>query len=276
MFKRFYNTPLGPSDHGMSPSREGVKGSRKVYEGGEDGVIDFGGEKVKEVSRHMVSLDLKWQRQLGLENEGANDNINSAYHSFGFAVLLGCFGARETKLYSVIVEWSVKFVIIKLTTIVTLKTFDFTLKLIFNAQPLRDTYTIELHRSVMSDASSAVTYTSVYADSDPWRYYEEDSTETGPPRVIVYGYDGLPIEPVALPSPDYVPGPEHPPSSDYVLGREHPPSPIEIPYVPEPEYPEYLAPSDDEAPLEDQPLPADALPIAASPDYVADSDPEED
>nr|GFA29511.1 hypothetical protein [Tanacetum cinerariifolium] len=128
----------------------------------------------------------------------------------------------------------------------------------------------------MSDASSAVTYTSVYTDSKPWRYYGEDSAEAGPPRVIVYGYDGLLIQPVAPPSPDYVPGPEHPPSPDYVLGPKHPLSPVEIPYVPEPEYHEYLAPSDDEAPLEDQPLPADASPIAASPDYVADSDPEED
>nr|GEY86053.1 putative reverse transcriptase domain-containing protein [Tanacetum cinerariifolium] len=41
-------------------------------------------------------------------------------------------------------------------------------------------------------------------------------------------------------------------------------------------YPEYLASFDDEAPLEDQPLPTDASPIAASPDYVADSDSEED
>nr|GEW28101.1 hypothetical protein [Tanacetum cinerariifolium] len=65
---------------------------------------------------------------------------------------------------------------------------------------------------------------------------KEDSAKTGPPRVIVYGYDGLPIQP----------------------------------------YLEYLAPSDDEAPLEDQPLPIDASPIAASPDYMADSDPEED
>nr|GEW73781.1 putative reverse transcriptase domain-containing protein [Tanacetum cinerariifolium] len=84
------------------------------------------------------------------------------------------------------------------------------------------------------------------------------------------------MQPVAPPSPDYVPGPEHPPSPDYVSGPEHPPSPVKIPYVPEPEYPEYLAPSDEEAPLEDQPLPADASPIVASPDYVADSDPEED
>nr|GEW54914.1 putative reverse transcriptase domain-containing protein [Tanacetum cinerariifolium] len=93
---------------------------------------------------------------------------------------------------------------------------------------------------------------------------------------IVYEYDGLPIKLVALPSPDYVPGPEHPPSPDYVPGSEHPPSPVEIPYVLESEYPEYLEPSDDEVPLEDQPLPTDASPIAASPDYVVDSDPNKD
>nr|GFA71616.1 hypothetical protein [Tanacetum cinerariifolium] len=92
----------------------------------------------------------------------------------------------------------------------------------------------------MSDASSAVTCTSVYTDSEPWRYYREDSAETRPPRVI------------------------------------HPPSPVEIPYVPEPEYPEYLAPSDDTKPLEDQPLSADASPIAALLDYVADFDLKED
>nr|GEU72457.1 hypothetical protein [Tanacetum cinerariifolium] len=84
------------------------------------------------------------------------------------------------------------------------------------------------------------------------------------------------MQPVALPSPDYVLGPEHPPSLDYVLGPEHPPSPVKIPYVLEPEYPEYLVPSDAEAPLEDQPLPADASPTIASPRYVANSDPEED
>nr|GEZ67413.1 hypothetical protein [Tanacetum cinerariifolium] len=109
----------------------------------------------------------------------------------------------------------------------------------------------------MFDASSAVTYTSVYTDSEPWRYYGEDSAETGPPRVIVFRYDGLPIQPVASPSLEYVPGPKHLPSPDYVPGPEHPSSP-------------------DYAPLEDQPLPAAASPIAASPDYVADSNPEED
>ncbi|GJU41969.1 hypothetical protein Tco_1194926 [Tanacetum coccineum] len=64
-----------------------------------------------------------------------------------------------------------------------------------------------------------------------------------------------------------------PPSPDYVPGSEHLPSPD---YVPGPEYPEYLVPSNNEVPIEDQPLPADASPTTLSPGYVADSDPEED
>ncbi|GJS86692.1 hypothetical protein Tco_0769328 [Tanacetum coccineum] len=40
--------------------------------------------------------------------------------------------------------------------------------------------------------------------------------------------------------------------------------------------PEYLAPSDAEAPIEDQPSPDDASPTTLSPGYVADSDSEED
>ncbi|GJX72418.1 hypothetical protein Tco_0309589 [Tanacetum coccineum] len=90
----------------------------------------------------------------------------------------------------------------------------------------------------MSSASSAVTYTSVYTDSEPGRVFwgaDEEIPDGGVPRVIVYGYDGLPMQPVDPPSPDYVPGPEHPASPDYVPGPEHPPSPIEIPFVPEPE-----------------------------------------
>ncbi|GKE20621.1 hypothetical protein Tco_1432133, partial [Tanacetum coccineum] len=72
----------------------------------------------------------------------------------------------------------------------------------------------------------------------------EDLSDGGSPRVIVYGYDGLPMQPVALPSPDYVPGPEYPPSLDYIPGPEHPPSPTEVPYVAEPEYPSYVTDSD--------------------------------
>nr|GEX14151.1 hypothetical protein [Tanacetum cinerariifolium] len=67
-----------------------------------------------------------------------------------------------------------------------------------------------------------------------------------------------------------------PPSPNYVPGPEHPPSPVEIPYVPEPEYPEYLAPSEDEAPIKDEPLPTDASPTALSLGFAADHDPIKD
>ncbi|GKD35661.1 hypothetical protein Tco_1251170, partial [Tanacetum coccineum] len=39
---------------------------------------------------------------------------------------------------------------------------------------------------------------------------DEEVSEGGIPRVIVLGYDRLPIQPVAPPSPDYIPGPEDP------------------------------------------------------------------
>ncbi|GKD61339.1 hypothetical protein Tco_1298848 [Tanacetum coccineum] len=53
------------------------------------------------------------------------------------------------------------------------------------------------------------------------------------------------MQPVALPSPDYMPGPEHPPSPDYVPGHKHPPSPIEDEDDDEEE--EHLAPADSSA-----------------------------
>ncbi|GKG44703.1 hypothetical protein Tco_0486141, partial [Tanacetum coccineum] len=66
----------------------------------------------------------------------------------------------------------------------------------------------------MSSASSTVTYTSVYTDSEQGRVFwgadDEEITNGGIPRVIVYGYDGLPMQPVALPSPNYIPGLEEP------------------------------------------------------------------
>ncbi|GKB17616.1 hypothetical protein Tco_0851539 [Tanacetum coccineum] len=66
----------------------------------------------------------------------------------------------------------------------------------------------------MSSATSAVTYTSVYSDSEPdrdfWGADDEEISEEGIPRVIVLGYDRLPMQPVAPPSPDYIPGPENP------------------------------------------------------------------
>ncbi|GKE31722.1 hypothetical protein Tco_1451044, partial [Tanacetum coccineum] len=105
---------------------------------------------------------------------------------------------------------------------------------------------------------------------------DEELSDGGSPRVIIYGYDGILMHPVAPPSLDYVPGPKHPSSPDYMLGPEHPPSPVEVLYVPEPKYPEYLVPAKAEVPLENQPLPIDASLTALSPGYVTNSDPEED
>nr|GEX46415.1 hypothetical protein [Tanacetum cinerariifolium] len=103
----------------------------------------------------------------------------------------------------------------------------------------------------MSSASSAVTYTSVYTDSEPGRVFwgvDEEILDGGSPRVIVYGYDGLLMMPVAPPSPDYIPGPEEPqtPPEEHIL------------------------------PAEEQPLPYVVSPTAESPGYVAESDPKED
>nr|GEU72490.1 hypothetical protein [Tanacetum cinerariifolium] len=50
----------------------------------------------------------------------------------------------------------------------------------------------------------------------------------------------------------------------------------DVVYVPKPEYPEYLVPSDAEEPIEDQPIPDDALPTTLSPRYIADFDLKED
>ncbi|GKG05955.1 hypothetical protein Tco_0326041, partial [Tanacetum coccineum] len=43
--------------------------------------------------------------------------------------------------------------------------------------------------------------------------YFGELADDGSPRVIVYGYDGLPMQPVAPPSPNYIPGPEKPQTS---------------------------------------------------------------
>nr|GEV29388.1 hypothetical protein [Tanacetum cinerariifolium] len=129
----------------------------------------------------------------------------------------------------------------------------------------------------MSSASSAVTYTSVYTDSEPGR----ELSDGGSSRVIVYGYDGLPMLPVAPPSPDYVPGPEEPQTPPASQDEdEHEPmfiQPHDHDFVPEPIYPEYIPLEDEHViPAEDQPLPPVVSPTTESPEYVAESDPEED
>nr|GEV64735.1 xylulose kinase-1 [Tanacetum cinerariifolium] len=106
---------------------------------------------------------------------------------------------------------------------------------------------------------NAVTYTSVYTDSEPGRVFwgaDEELSDRGSPRVIMYVYDRLPMMPVASPSPDYIPG-------------------LEEPHTP-------LAPHDEDEhePIgraillaEEQPLPPVVSPTTESPGYVAESDP---
>ncbi|GKA96317.1 hypothetical protein Tco_0818412, partial [Tanacetum coccineum] len=144
---------------------------------------------------------------------------------------------------------------------------------------------LPLQPVTMSSATSDVTYTSVYTDSEPGRAFwgadDEEISEGGIPRVIVLGYDGLPLQPVAPPSPDYILGPENPQTlpvpqdedeREPMFIQAHDPN-----YVPEPIYPEYIPLEDDhEFPAEEQPLPPIDSHTAESPGYVTESDPEED
>ncbi|GJX11103.1 putative reverse transcriptase domain-containing protein [Tanacetum coccineum] len=77
---------------------------------------------------------------------------------------------------------------------------------------------------------------------------DEEISNEGSPRVIVLGYDGLPIQP-----------------------------PHDPDYVPDPIYPKYIPLEDEhEFPAEEQPLPPVVSPTAESPGYVVESDLEED
>ncbi|GJZ07307.1 hypothetical protein Tco_0541100 [Tanacetum coccineum] len=110
---------------------------------------------------------------------------------------------------------------------------------------------------------------------------DEEISKGGIPRVIILGYDELLIQPVAPPSPDYIPGPEDlqtprvPQDEDErepMFVQAHDPD-----YVPEPIYLEYIPLEDEQEFLaEEQPLPPVDSPTAESPGYVTESDPEED
>ncbi|GKF74630.1 hypothetical protein Tco_0220962, partial [Tanacetum coccineum] len=137
----------------------------------------------------------------------------------------------------------------------------------------------------MSSVTSDVTYTSIYIDSEPgkafWGADYEEISEGGIPRVIILGYDRLPLQPVAPPSPDFIPGledPQTPPvprdedEREPMFIQAHDPD-----YVPEPIYPEYIPLEDNHEFLaEEQPLPPIDSPTTESPGYVTESDPEED
>ncbi|GJY15107.1 hypothetical protein Tco_0385529 [Tanacetum coccineum] len=136
----------------------------------------------------------------------------------------------------------------------------------------------------MSSASFAVTYTFIYTDSEPGKVFwgaDEEVSDGGSPRVIVLGYDGLPIQPVAPPSPDYILGLEEPQTPPVPQDEdEREPmfiQPHDPDYVPKPIYLEYIPLEDEHEFLaEEHPLPLVVSPTAESPGYVVESDPEED
>nr|GEU86351.1 putative reverse transcriptase domain-containing protein [Tanacetum cinerariifolium] len=137
---------------------------------------------------------------------------------------------------------------------------------------------------VISSASSAVTYTSVYTDSEPGRVFWGADEELSDKRVSASHRVRIrwtPMQPVAPPSPYYIPSPEDPQTRpvpedederDLMFIQPHDPD-----YVPEPMYLEYIPLEDVHVlPDKEQPLPIVVLPTAESPGYVVESDPEDD
>ncbi|GJX45087.1 hypothetical protein Tco_0261763 [Tanacetum coccineum] len=102
-------------------------------------------------------------------------------------------------------------------------------------------------------AHSTGSYTSISSEARSWSIPIVDPYEEAARQALEQ----------APPTPAYVSGP---------IELEHH---VSV-YVPEPVYPEYLVPSDDDIPVEDKSYAADTSPTTLSPGYVADLDPEED
>ncbi|GJS84968.1 hypothetical protein Tco_0751509 [Tanacetum coccineum] len=108
--------------------------------------------------------------------------------------------------------------------------------------------------AVMSSASSAVTYTSVYTDSKPG------------------GYFGEPMRRYLKEEPQTPPVPQDEDERKPMFIQPH-----DLDYVPEPIYHAYIPLEDEhEFLVEEQPLPPVDSPTVESPGYVVESDPEED
>ncbi|GJS96665.1 putative reverse transcriptase domain-containing protein [Tanacetum coccineum] len=123
------------------------------------------------------------------------------------------------------------------------------------------TTTAPSSNTVMSDSEdSTVTYTVV---SSPFGVLSDigSSGVDGPPMMPEDPYAYVVAAFQALPSPDYVLGPEYPPSPKF---------------VPESVYLEFMPPEDEILPAEEQPLPVVVSLTTDSPGYVPESDSEED
>ncbi|GJV51003.1 hypothetical protein Tco_1446744 [Tanacetum coccineum] len=108
------------------------------------------------------------------------------------------------------------------------------------------------------NASSAVTYTSIsfYSNGPSWGILLVNTgelSEMDPYEEVAQQGQAPPLSPIYVPDP--------------IELDEHVPV-----YVPEPEHPKYLVPSDDDIQVEDRPYINDALLTAESPGYIADLD----
>nr|GEV72719.1 hypothetical protein [Tanacetum cinerariifolium] len=113
----------------------------------------------------------------------------------------------------------------------------------------------------MSDSEdSIISYTAVSSPYEGLSDFRSQGVD-GPPVMPEDPYAYVVAASHALPSPDYVSGPEYPPLSEF---------------VPEPVYLEFMPAEDDILPAEEQPLPAAASPTTESPSYIDESDSEDD
>ncbi|GJW22545.1 hypothetical protein Tco_0033167 [Tanacetum coccineum] len=113
--------------------------------------------------------------------------------------------------------------------------------------------------AVMSSASSAVTYTSVYTNSEPGRaFWGADDEEISKGGILraqrIHRHRQFLKTRMSV----------------SLCSKAH-----DLDYVPEPIYPEYIPLEDEhELPAEEQPLPPVDSPTAESPEYVTESDPD--
>ncbi|GKE71834.1 hypothetical protein Tco_1529906 [Tanacetum coccineum] len=137
----------------------------------------------------------------------------------------------------------------------------------------------------MSSTSSTVTYTSIDTDSELGRAFwpaDEELSDGGFPRVIVYGYDGLPIQPyIPLEDEHMFPAEEQPLppvgsptalSPGYVADSDPEEDPDEDSKEEHADYPADGGDDDDDDDTDNE----DEEPYSNPASYVADSDPEED
>ena len=77
---------------------------------------------------------------MSLKKKGTNNVIDSANHTFRLPILLGGTGAREANVYVIGGKEIMKIRVIKLPTMIALKSFYFTIKLSINISTKMDEF----------------------------------------------------------------------------------------------------------------------------------------